>query len=144
MPTPFHEVYELFLSQVSDYSLAEMETLSLEENMYKWMTMAIPSFTMCRQDLTQQDTVNKTFLVELTSIEKSILAVYMLIEYLKTQTITTENLRHVLNSKDYNTYSPANQINALVNVRKELLAEASTLLSRYSWGKKGLTEGWNK
>lgn len=137
MGTPFTEIYVQFLAQVETYELANMPETSLEENMQLWLTNSLGYFTMCRKELTYDAHLSE-FDEELDNNEKTILASYMAVEYLKTFLMKEQNLSQALNSKDYRMYSPANQLNALTNLRNHMLDEINAKLSRYSWNKKSI------
>ena len=140
MATPYSDVYNLFLSQVTDYDLAVMEETSLEENLQYWLMSAIGYFSNCRQDLTEFDLTLNEFTPDLTMNEKQILAKFMVVVYMDTHLIHDSLLKTALNSKDYRTYSPANQIKALIEVKSKINSEANTLMSRYSYSIKNLKD----
>lgn len=79
-PTSYSEIFDLFLMTVDDYELTELFSYSEEDfNNYLQglLILAIPDFINCKQDLTQRDNINGTFLVGLSDMEKSILAKLM-------------------------------------------------------------------
>lgn len=134
MATPFQEVYDTFLSQITDYELAVMEETSLDENMEKWMKNAIGYFSNCRHNLLDyDDDVAKQFNDDLTNNELYILSKFMVFVYLDTHLIKEDLMKQSLNSKDYRMYSPANQIKAIQGLKESVNAEANILLSRYSY-----------
>ncbi|MEK4025510.1 hypothetical protein [Sporosarcina sp. FSL W7-1283] len=133
MGTPFSDIYLLFLSQIKDYELATMEETLLEENLQLWLINSIGYFTLCKKDLRNYDSDLAQFTDVLDSIEKQILAKFMVHSYLNTFLLTEQNLKQALNSKDYRMYSPANQLKALKEVREQINSEANTLMSRYSY-----------
>lgn len=140
MGTPFSDIYSLFLSQIKDYELAQMEDTLLEANLELWLMGAIPFFRFCRKNLEMFDQVEKKFEEELSVSEKFILAKYMLYSYVSTFLIREENLSQALNSKDYRMYSPANQLKALQALCEHIKNEGSTLQSQYSWSVSSLKE----
>lgn len=131
MATPFNEIYPLFLGQVTDYELSVMEETVLEANMLVWLKNAIPFFTT-KKDLSIDSTL-KQFNADLDDAEKIILSKFMVAVYVGTHLIREENLKSALNSKDYRTYSPANQMKALMELKSHINSEANTLMSRNSW-----------
>jgi hypothetical protein len=72
--------------------------------------------------------------------EKQILAKFMVVVYMDTHLIHDSLLKTALNSKDYRTYSPANQIKALIEIKSKINSEANTLMSRYSYSIKNLKD----
>lgn len=133
MTTPFDSIYPQFLSQVTDYELATMDEIALEENLQLWLLGAIGFFSNCKHDLSDFDLVGQQFSSDLNHIEKQILAKFMVIVYLDTHLIKEDLMKQSLNSKDYRMYSPANQIRALIDLKSQINSEANTLMSRYSY-----------
>lgn len=133
MATPFSNIYKHFLSQITDYELIKMEEAAMEENMQLWLMSAIGYFSSCRKDLRQYDLQLSQFTEELDSTEQEILAKFMVSAYVSTFLITEQNLKQAINSRDYRTYSPANQLKALTELKKHIHSEANTLMSRYSY-----------
>lgn len=145
MGTPFSDIYKLFLSQIKDYELAEMEDTVLEDNLGLWLVNAIPHFKSCKKNLEMIiDETMKEFSEALTITEKSILAKYMVYVYVSTYLIREENLSQALNSKDYRMYSPANQLKALQFLCEHIKRDGSTLQSQYSWNAASLKEMFKK
>lgn len=144
MGTPFSEIYELFLSQIKDYELAEMEETVAIKNMQLWLFGAIPHFHSCKKNLEDYDEFLDKFNETLSINEKYILAKYMIYSYISTFLIREENLSQSLNSKDYRMYSPANQLKALQALSEHIKSEGSTLQSQYSWNVHSLKEMFKK
>lgn len=133
MTTPFDTIYPQFLSQVTDYELATMDEIALEENLQLWLLGAIGFFSNCKHDLSDFDLVTQQFNSDLNHMEKQILAKFMVIVYLDTHLVKEDLMKQSLNSKDYRMYSPANQIRALIDLKSQINSEANTLMSRYSY-----------
>lgn len=133
MATPFNTIYPQFLSQVTDYELAAMEEIALEDNLQLWLLGAIGFYSNCKQDLSDFDLDLKQFNSDLNHMEKQIIAKFMVIVYLDTHLIKEDLMKQSLNSKDYRMYSPANQIKALIDLKSQINSEANTLMSRYSY-----------
>lgn len=133
MATPFQDVYKMFLSQITDYELVAIPSVSLDENMQLWMMSAIGFFSNCRHDLFDFNLDTKQFNDDLTMTELQILSKFMVFVYLDTHLIKEDLMKQSLNSKDYRMYSPANQIKAILELKQAINSEANTLLSRYSY-----------
>lgn len=149
-PTPFSDVFNLFLSQVTDYELtlpsqlsgeltAEEELMkqefidTLEDNMKLWLRAALTRFTMIKKDVDDVNWEDKQFNVTLKSNEQYILAKCMVLSYLDIHVISEGNIKQALNSKDYRMYSPANQLKALLELQAHINNDLNSLMSRYSW-----------
>ncbi|MFS0643680.1 hypothetical protein [Siminovitchia sp. 179-K 8D1 HS] len=142
MTTPFSDIYTIFLSQLTDYNLNNMDDAALESNMQGWLTSAVGYFTNCKKNITDYDLDVAEFNVDLSQIEKQILAKYMLYVYVDTYLITESNLKQTLNSRDYRAYSPAGQIKALIELKKQINNDATVLVSRYSYNIHDLEGKW--
>ena len=98
------------------------------------MRPAVSAFRICKQDLTARDEFNEEFEADLSDIEIEILANYMVIAYLDSNYIRVPMaLKQTLSSKDFNAFSPANQLQKLVEMREMYRQDNETLLARYSW-----------
>lgn len=133
MATPFNEVYEVFLSNVHSYKLATMDEMSLEEELAQWLFGGMTRFTVARTDIYDFDKNMGEFNSDLDFLEKQILGKCMTLEYMNTHLMDEKNLSSALNSKDYRTYSPAKQLEALIKIKDTLGKEIDTLMSRYSY-----------
>ena len=66
--------------------------------------------------------------------EIEIISNYMLLEFLSSKYIRTPSLLKVsLSSSDFNSYSPANMLDKLLDMKTKYISENETLLSRYAW-----------
>lgn len=144
MATPFTDVYNQFLSQITDYDLAQMPTSSAEDNMQLWLLGAVGFFSNCKKDLSDFDLITKQFNTDLNHMEKQILSKFMVVVYLDTHLIKEDLMKQSLNSKDYRMYSPANQIRAIIELKSKINSEANTLMSRYSYNIHNLKDFFKK
>lgn len=132
MSTPFTKIYESVLSKIKDYQLAELEEEEIYSILSDYLRPAIVSFRICKQDLTDRD--DESFACDLTDTEIEILSNYMVIAYIDSNYIRVPRaLKQVLSSKDFNAFSPANQLEKLENLREMYRKDNEILLSRYSW-----------
>lgn len=70
MATPLSEVYDFFLTKVTDYSFIQLNaTGDLEAVLYKHLRGSIIKFTNCIKDLSV-DTTAQTFMSDLDDYEK--------------------------------------------------------------------------
>lgn len=142
MATPFSDVYFLFLSKITDDELANMTEDTLEQNMEKWLLSGISRFSSIgnRARIQNFDRVIQQFNEPIPYSEQEILALMMLIEYLKTNTISGEALKDGLSSKDYSTYSPAKKIEAHIKLKDSIEHDISAMISRLSYSLENLKE----
>lgn len=133
--TPLSDVYDIFMSQLSDYRLMALFTTSttdFENFLESWLVYSINDFDICNQDLTF-DSTTKLFAATLTSKNKTILATLM-IKYWLTKNvndITQMNLH--INDRDFKIASEANNLKekmAQLNIFKE---QCSQMLIDYGY-----------
>ncbi len=132
MGTPFTELYESVLSKIKDYDFLNLEESQIYEVLSDYLRPAIASFRGCKQDLTQRNKVK--FKCKLTDTEIEILANYMVIAYLDSNYIRVPlALKQTLSSKDFNAFSPANQLDKMVAMREKYRKDNETMLVRYRY-----------
>lgn len=145
MGTPFQDIYKIFLSQITSYSLLDIvqqedgEDL-LDENLQEWLMKACVMFSVCRQNLNDFSEEGNGFEANLSLSEKQILGHFMLLSYLNTYVLDENLLRQKLNSRDYRQYSEQGLVRAINDTKRELDTDAEKLLSRYSWSFENIRE----
>lgn len=133
MSTPLTEVYDFFLTKVTDYSFIQLnETGDLESVLYKHLRSAIVRFTCSTKDLTV-DAKTQSFNSTLDDFEKEILATLMTISYVSGKVTHVKNMEQILSDKEYKIYSTANHLSQLIALKKELNLEVSNLMTSYSF-----------
>ena len=144
MATPFSDVYTLFLSNITDYSLGELDDYSLEENMKNWLINGIVNYPNPKSNLSSFDLERSEFTDDLDLTEKVILAKLMVIEYINPYIIDETLLKQKLSLKDYSNYSPANHLKELRQIKWSLHTEVSRIISRQSYSVKNFKEWFGK
>lgn len=123
--TPYIEIYGRFLSKIRDYPLLEEMSKEngkefVESVMHDYLISAIANFTYgSSSKLKDRDSDLKQFNQELSDVEIEILAKLMLIEYLSPIIVSSDKIEFHLSSKDFRTWSPANLIQQLRNIRDD-------------------------
>jgi hypothetical protein len=137
MNTKLSELYEIFLSKISDYSFLDpaLTEEELNEELFEYFKSARTKFYKCKQSLnTVEDSLGELeFEVQLTGYELEILTHLMLVEYLKPQILSSEVLKQSLSDKDFKIYSQANQIRELNLLYRLLQKEANKMITEYSF-----------
>lgn len=140
MTTSFEVIYNQFLSNITDYKLAKLDDVTLEENLEVWLKEAIGFYPNSRKDLQDRNMKMKVFNCELNDTEINALSKYMVMSYMNTHLMREDYLSQSLNSKDYRIYSPANQLKALRELKESIRQEANTLVSRNSYSVASIKE----
>jgi hypothetical protein len=133
MATPFEDIYEFFLSKVTDFSFANFTDTELEEELEMYLRSATPKFFSAGETRLKRNSTFKEFDQNLTDLEKEILASLMIVEYLNPKIISTENMRQFLASKEYKIYSQANHLSKMIELRNQVKSEVNHLMSLYSY-----------
>lgn len=130
--TSYDVLYENLLPKFRDYEIPLMTTEEVKEYLHDYVRTAIVKFHICKKDLSHRNEVD--FGVELNDNEIEILSNFMLIAYVDANYVMTPTLLSVsLPSTDFHAFSPANFLDKLLAMRKDLTLENETLLSRYAW-----------
>lgn len=133
--TPLTDVYQAFLSKISDYSFLTLTQTDLENDLYGYLKSAIAKFYKCKSDLTIQTDASgvKSFVSTITPLEMEILVTLMIVEYLKPQILSSEVIKQSLSDKDFRIYSQANQLRELNLTYRMFRAEAQKLMTEYGY-----------
>lgn len=131
MATPFTDIYEIFLSKVSDFDFTRFDEEELKDQLKPHLMSAIVKFRKCRKNLNDND--GNEFSETLDLYEKNILAVLMIIQYLDTQIISTRSLRQHMTDRDFRLSSQANHLRQVIDTQKHYQKTASKLISEYTY-----------
>ena len=106
----------------SDYEDYVSDSLStLETTLEGYMIRGLPNFNNCKNDLSLRDDDNKTFKVNLTDLEKSIIADYTVLMWLDKNINDTRQITGMLQNKnEARRYSEANLLKEKMNTRIEM------------------------
>lgn len=109
MATRYKDIYDCFLGKISDYDFIQFDEFTQFSLLYGYLKSAIADFEdVCKKDLEDRDDEMGQFNVNLNAKEIEILATGMVVHWLEPRVLNTDNLRNVLNTKDYSSFSPAN------------------------------------
>lgn len=134
MATPFTEVYSHFLSKISDYDILEFDIGDREDILERYLISAVSEFKKNCQDVDlTYDREIKEFATDLSDQIMEILTTGMAYYWINPQILNTDNLRNVMNTKDFEMYSPANLILQLRTLRNDLKKEFTQMIYEYSY-----------
>ncbi|MWV44967.1 hypothetical protein GRF59_15195 [Paenibacillus sp. HJL G12] len=129
MGTQFEDIYDVFLSQISDSIFLEKDS---DDNLkYRYLLNSIPRFKKCRQDLSKRD--SESFDEALNDEDILILGTLMVVEYLNPLIISIENLKQFMSSKDFSMTSQAAHLKQLSDIREIKRKEADKLILDYTY-----------
>lgn len=122
--TSYNDIFDRFLSKITDYELAKLDDEILEKNLTKFLRSAISDFKYCKNKLKERDDSLMQFERELSETEQEILAKFMLVHWITPNILRLENIRDRVGNKDFRLYSGANFLDKIVSLKKQLLTEA--------------------
>lgn len=144
--TAYTEIYDLFLMTAKDYKLDELYNSSEEDfaiYLQGFLVYAIADFTSCKNNLELRDDEEGTFLIDLTTKEKIILAKLMVMAWLKSQINNVTQFQLKLTDKDFKHHSESQNLTAKKEYYANLREEVSQDMVDYgykdldieSWGR---------
>lgn len=134
--TEFTLIYDKFLSKLTDFSLARLDKDVLETDLQERLITALSDFAQLPEEKTEVDLSTKTFTNGLSVEEQNIIATLMVINYLDKYILSEDNMRILLNSKDYKQYSQAALLKELKATKSEYQSDVDAKLNSYSFRQK--------
>lgn len=132
--TSFSEVYNSFLSKITDDMYMELTEEDTFKILQQLLVSAIEKFEFPRQNLDyefKQLEQEWGFINLLTREEINILATYMIVEWLGQQLASIENVRMKYSGSDFKFTSQANHIQKVLQLKKDYEREAFHLQRLY-------------
>lgn len=134
--TEFTLIYDKFLSKLTDFSLARLDKDVLESDLQERLITALSDFAQLPEEKTEVDLSTKTFTNGLSVEEQNIIATLMVINYLDKYILSEDNMRILLNSKDYKQYLQAALLKELKATKSEYQSDVDAKLNSYSFRQK--------
>ena len=136
MATPYSNIFTRFLRKIYDISLANnlVTNVSLAESqMIGYMNSAVENYTQCLVDLNDKDDTLKRFNQTLKSYDEEIISILMTVEWVTPFITSVMNLQPFLNDSEFKGFSQANFLDVKKELKKDLMAEAETLINKRSY-----------
>lgn len=130
MPTEFTEIYELFLSKITDYDILQLDEEELNIELKMLLKKALAKFVNIKEVSIDYDF--EQFSRELSGLEMDIISSYMVSEWISPKINNISLLRQSLSSKDFQMYSQANHLSTLMELKSKCDKEVQYWASRYS------------
>lgn len=115
--TTFSEIYQLFLSKVTDDMYLELDRFDTEKLLKELLLNSLHWFEFPRQNIYDYSEVFERFNIELTTEEKNIIATYMIVEWIGQQLASVENTRMKYSGTDFKFTSQANHMQKLQSMK---------------------------
>lgn len=136
-PTSVSEVFDNFLSKISDYSFLSVNITDdeINEELMGYLKSATVRFYKCNNNLkiVMNGEGEHMFVSELTPFEIEVLTVLMIVEYMKPQVLSSEVIKQSLSDKDFRIYSQANQLRELNLLYRMFRTEANKMITEYTY-----------
>lgn len=144
--TPYDDIIDLALVSIEDYHLNKLAIDSPNDFnivLEGFMIRGLANFENCNKDLSQRSDKNRLFKVKLDEIEKSIIADYTVISWLDKEINDVRQITGMMqNQKEAHRYSEANNLNAKVHRRDQLMEQVATKKTTYSLNKVDWLNKW--
>lgn len=131
--TSYQQIYDRFLNKVTSYKLLELSDQDIQEMLYHWLMSAIPKFRRCKTDLSLRDDDVLAFKADLLDIEKEILALLMVNEWLEPQINSELYVSQFYGGKEEKFYAQQNHLNILMSLKESNHVEAQKLMRDYAY-----------
>lgn len=144
--TPYDNIIDLALVSIEDYHLNKLAIDSPNDFnivLEGFMIRGLANFENCNKDLSQRSDKDRLFKVKLDEIEKSIIADYTVISWLDKEINDVRQITGMMqNQKEAHRYSEANNLNAKVHRRDQLMEQVATKKTTYSLNKVDWLNKW--
>lgn len=124
-------VYSRFLSLISDYAYLELTEEELELELETKLEIALSK--LVRFEPVTYSSISKTFSRNLTSLEITILAHALLVEWLNMKLYNVRQMEFLLSSKDFNAFSGANHIKEMTSLQLYAEEQCQYLMKQYTF-----------
>lgn len=141
-PTPFREVYDIFLSKITDDMFMELTKEDTDEMLQEILLQSLPLFEQPRVDIFNLSIQDNCFNVHLNYEEENILATYMVFTWIGFQLASVDNVRQRYSSSDFSFTSQASHMSKLQALKERYQDEGFHLQRVYD--RRRLSKDWNK
>lgn len=132
MSTPYSEIDEMFLADISDGTFLDFAEEERDIILNQLRVKAITRFKACQKDLSDRDDVLKQFNETLSDEEKLIIATIMRKHWLNDKIYNLDLLKQKMSTKDWKITSQAEHLKNLTILAKGLDQEVSKLIVDYT------------
>lgn len=107
LQTPVSKVIDAFLRKIDDFKMLEYSDEDIDEDAKGYLTVAVANFEEISGETLEIDTDGEYFTQELSNKIIDILALGMVVEWLKPIIYKADAMHNVMNLKDATFFSPA-------------------------------------
>lgn len=131
--TSYEEIYQRAARRITDFDMAQLSDDDLEEVFYGYLIGATANFRKCKNDLSDRDDELRQFNTDLLDIEKEILAIIMVRQWLQPQLNSVLLTAQVFSDKETKYYSQSAHLAELRALDESLRLEAQKLARDYTY-----------
>lgn len=132
MGTPYSEIFNMFLSDITDDDILDYDIEDREEVLNDLLNKAVTRFKACKKDLKDVDSNNEEFNEDLTNEEKFIIATIMRKYWLNNKVYNLNLLKQRMTTREWKTTSQAEHLLRLTDLNRELDKEISRMIVDYA------------
>lgn len=134
-----------FLGKVTEYDFIHLDEYDRNEIVNGYMKRACAQFDkICIYDLSDRDDIIRQFNIDIPDDEideiLDIVSEGMLVQWMKPYVYKQDHLVHLLNTKDFTAYSPAEQFRQISNAYTDVNKRFTNMMREYSYNHGDLTE----
>ena len=134
MATSYEEIYNLAANKITDPEIALLLPEDIEELFHGYLISAIHKFRKCKNDLSNRDDELRQFNIDLLDVEKEILAILVVREWLQPQLYSALLTKQVFSDKEQKYYSQSSHLSELRALDETLKIDAQKLSRDYTYG----------
>lgn len=132
--TTFRELADSVFLKIKDLDLAQFPEDLAYQIIKSYIKSACIAFQSCNnQNLSDRDDELEQFNFKLNDVNFEILSEYMIIKWLDSQILTTNNLKARLSSSDFKSLNLHNQLSKLIELRSMYKSEIDQLAINNSY-----------
>ena len=129
MGTSYEKIYNVFLNKIIDFDLPQMEDEELLQYCDSIFFSAMPKIkSFDTSDLTDRDDAERFFTEVLTDTECEVISCQMVVEWIDRKVNNVQLLHMFAGTKDENMASQANQMKAMLELKKDQRNTVTTLM----------------
>lgn len=132
MATPYEKIYSRFLNRTTDFNLAALDDITLNEMLRCWLYSAIVN-TRTSSNLSARDDEIEVFENDLTDLDVELLAMGMTLAWLDQTLNSTELTLQFIGGKEEKYHSQAKHIESLRALREDIKLEMKRLHSYHTY-----------
>lgn len=133
MATSYEIIYDRATRRLTDFDLAAMSDVDLEDTLHGYLLSAIAQFRKCKNDLSDRDDELRQFNTDLLDVEQEILAILVARAWLQPQLQSVLLTNQVFSDKEQKFYSQSSHLSTLIELDEKLKLEAQKMSRDYTF-----------